>query len=132
MQYSAIKNAGLLTENNKAGSVSLKQEVFRSILSAALRSRGIFDEKFYISSNPDVAEALRNGSVESAADHYFDNGFFEGRKPAKIDVDEGFYLKRYPDVARGVRIGQVKSGQAHFDAKGFSEGRLPFEGFSLF
>lgn len=40
-----------------------------------------FDEAWYCTSNPDVAEALRSGQIASAHGHFVEHGFFEGRAP---------------------------------------------------
>lgn len=38
-----------------------------------------FDEDWYRKTYPDVDEAIREGGIESAFDHFIDHGFFEGR-----------------------------------------------------
>lgn len=40
-----------------------------------------FDAEWYLRANPDVAEAVAEGALESAHAHFIDNGFFEGRAP---------------------------------------------------
>jgi hypothetical protein len=83
------------------------------------------DEKWYLSYYPDVAEALGSGKVESAKQHFVDDGYFEGRLPYMIVVDEKWYLTRYPDVASSIRVGTYRSAQTHFLEGGYREGRLP-------
>lgn len=84
------------------------------------------DDDWYIRSHEDIAQAIRNGSVQSARQHFAEDGYFEGRLPFPIRVDERWYLERYPDVAESVRKGIIASAQAHFDEDGYREGRLPF------
>jgi hypothetical protein len=95
-------------------------DMIRSLLSVV-----DVDEQWYLAQYPDVAEAIAEGKMPSARDHFIDNGYFEGRLPALITVDERFYLTKYPDVAESVRKGTEKSGQAHFLAGGYREGRTP-------
>ena len=64
--------------------------------------------------------------MESARQHFIDDGFFEGRRPFPMDVDERWCLQQYPDVAESVRTGVVGSGQQHFVEDGYREGRLPY------
>ena len=90
-----------------------------------------FDEEYYLSANPDVAEHVATGQVSSARDHYINSGYFEDRFPRPIRVDERWYLDTYPDVAEAVADGRLASGTQHFGKLGFREGRLPFAGWSL-
>jgi hypothetical protein len=85
-----------------------------------------FDEAYYLSRNPDVADGVRNGSIRSAREHFVDHGYFEGRLPYRIDVDEKWYLETHPDLAESIRDGVYASGQDHFDGPGYPEGRVPF------
>ncbi len=90
-----------------------------------------FDEEYYLSMNPDVAEHVITGDISSARDHYINSGYFEDRFPRPIRVEERWYLDAYPDVAKAVADGRLTSGTQHFGMLGFREGRLPFEGWSL-
>jgi hypothetical protein len=84
------------------------------------------DEAWYLEKNPDVADAIKAGTVESARQHFMYNGYFEGRLPFALNVDERWYLTQNPGVAEYVRAGRLSSGQQHFDHDGYREGRLPF------
>jgi hypothetical protein len=90
-----------------------------------------FNAKAYLKANPDVAEAIRNGSIEDARVHYVGFGFFEGRDGATPDVDEAWYLRTCTDVAGGVRSGQIASAAEHFRVVGASEGRSPSAAYSI-
>jgi hypothetical protein len=112
--------------------VTLCRELFQTIVAAALRGAGQFDEAFYLANYPDLREALAKGKIASGADHYYANGYWEKRLPRKIAVDEMFYLQQNPDIAGALRRRLLQSAQQHFDTAGFTEGRLPFKTFSLF
>ena len=110
----------------------LPQELLRTLLTIAIKSKGLFDEKYYLERNSDVAAAVKARRINSAADHYFQTGYYESRLPSRILIDERFYLAENPDVAHAIRRGMVKSAQDHFEEAGFSEGRLPYKDFSMF
>jgi hypothetical protein len=84
-----------------------------------------FDEAWYLETYPDIADAVRDGRVESARQHFIENGYFEGRLPAPPRIDEKWYLENYPDVAVAVESGVVVSAERHFQDTGYFEGRLP-------
>jgi hypothetical protein len=84
------------------------------------------DEAWYLRTYEDIASAIQTGDVQSAKQHFVDDGYFEGRRPFAIPVDERWYLSQYPDVADSIRLGVVTSAQEHFDKDGYREGRLPF------
>jgi hypothetical protein len=105
--------------------VSLSYDDFVRILRLMISGIQV-NEEWYLLEYPDIALAIRSGKVESAKQHFIDDGFFEGRRPFPMDVDEPWYLQQYPDVAESVRTGVVNSGQQHFAEDGYREGRLPF------
>lgn len=84
-----------------------------------------FDEPWYRSTYPDVAEAVSRGAYRSAQEHFFEHGYFEGRLPFPLEVDEAWYLKTYPDVGTSVSEGAVISALDHFVRHGYEEGRRP-------
>lgn len=131
MNYFTLKH--MIKDNTpERGYVCLPQELLRTLLTTAIKSKGLFDEKYYLERNPDVAAAVKARKISSAADHYFQTGYYENRLPSRILVDERFYLAENPDVARAIQRGAVKSAQEHFEDAGFSEGRLPYKDFSMF
>ena len=83
------------------------------------------DEAWYFKQYPDVAEAIRNGIVSSAKEHFLNDGYFEGRMPFPIKVDEAWYLEQNPGVAEYIARGQLRSAQQHFNDNGYREGRKP-------
>ena len=84
------------------------------------------DERWYLERYPDVADAIKQGIVVSAQQHFVSDGYFEGRQPFPIHVNERWYLTQNTGVADYVRQGKLESGQQHFDENGYKEGRLPF------
>ncbi|MBX6382999.1 MAG: hypothetical protein IRZ07_08480 [Microbispora sp.] len=107
-----------------ASEVTIPMGLFRFLLQLAV-ANGDFNEAGYLDANPDVAEAVRDGAVESARLHYIGFGYFEGRLGATPEVDERWYLRSYPDVGAAVRSGRIASATEHFRVIGASEGRSP-------
>ncbi|MEI7713414.1 MAG: hypothetical protein WCI94_18395 [Rhodospirillales bacterium] len=84
------------------------------------------DEKWYLERYPDIADAIKQGIVQSAQQHFVNDGYFEGRQPFAIKVNERWYLTQNAGVADYVRQGKLESGQQHVEENGYKEGRLPF------
>lgn len=55
-----------------------------------------FDEQFYLETNPDVAEAIKNGDYTSGWDHYMKSGSLQNRAPNKIDAP--YFVAQQDDV----------------------------------
>jgi hypothetical protein len=117
---------------DEANCVSVPTDLFRRLLAGAIRSKNMFDERFYVEFYPDIAAAIKGRKIKTGLEHYLQAGYYENRLPRKLLVDESFYLQQYPDVADAIRRGKLKSAQDHFNNAGFNEGRLPFKDFSLF
>jgi hypothetical protein len=105
--------------------VSLSYDDFIKIIRLMISGIKV-DEEWYLNEYPDIAQAIRDGKLESAKQHFLDDGFFEGRRPFPMPVDERWYLEQYPDVAESVRKGVVSSAEQHFAEDGYREGRLPY------
>ena len=86
----------------------------RSRRVAAVRATGLFDETFYLDSNPDIAA----GGVD-AASHFAETGWWEGRRP-NPGFDPGFYLARNRDIAEA-----GENPLVHYAETGIVEGRQP-------
>jgi hypothetical protein len=84
------------------------------------------DEAWYLTQNPDVAQAISDGKVPSAREHFLADGYFEGRAPFPITVDELWYLEQNPGVAEFISRGDLDSAQQHFEEHGYREGRKPY------
>lgn len=105
--------------------VSLSYDDFIKIIRLLISGVDV-DEGWYLREYGDIARAIGEGKIDSAKQHFLDDGYFEGRRPFSIAVDERWYLRENPDVADSVRKGVVSSGEQHFHEDGYREGRLPF------
>ncbi|WP_295582138.1 hypothetical protein [uncultured Lamprocystis sp.] len=83
-----------------------------------------FDEAYYLSQNPDVLAAVRNGIFQSALQHYVLYGEGEGRMPNVIFSPTG-YLTENTDVLAAVSDGVFQTGLQHFEQFGAVEDRSP-------
>lgn len=88
-----------------------------------LTLRTLFDRKFYLENNPDVAVAVARGTVSSPFDHYQKIGKFENRDPNPL-FDASYYLETNTDVAVSGEKNKF-SGADHFIAYGQFERRNP-------
>jgi Ca2+-binding RTX toxin-like protein len=84
---------------------------------------GLVDEEFYLTQNPDVAQAVTQGSFTSGAQHFGLFGQFERRDPNAL-FDTNLYLNNNPDVKQAVEQGFITAAQHYFTFGGF-EGRDP-------
>lgn len=91
--------------------------------------RALFDENYYISRNPDVANALARGAIDSGLTHFLLWGQYERRRPSEV-YDEQFYLANNPDVAAAVSNGSLRNGLQHFLEFGRLEGRSPSSAYN--
>jgi hypothetical protein len=81
---------------------------------ARLAASGLFDRKFYLEQNPDVAKAGHNPLL-----HFLLYGAGEGRDPSPL-FDLSWYLAAYPVVA-AAKINPL----LHYFLHGAAEGRRP-------
>ena len=107
-----------------AAEVTVPMGLFRFLLQLAV-ANGDFNEAGYLKANPDVAEAVQSGAVESARLHFIGYGYFEGRQGATPEVDERWYLRSNPDVGAAVKAGKLSSAREHFTLAGAGEWRSP-------
>lgn len=84
-----------------------------------------FDADWYLSVYPDVADAIANGDLVSAEQHFRSIGYAEGRLPHALEVDEAWYLTTYPDLGEAAAAGAIVSGAKHYLQLGYHEGRVP-------
>ena len=105
--------------------VNVSYENFVAILRTMIRGIEV-DEAWYARTYQDIGDAVKQGIIRSAKQHFIDDGYFEGRLPFAILVDERWYLAENPDVAESIREGVIDSAQDHFNKDGYREGRLPF------
>ena len=105
--------------------VNVSYDNFVDILRMMIRGVEV-DEAWYVRTYEDIGNAVKDGVLQSAKQHFIGDGYFEGRLPFPIMVDERWYLAENPDVAESIRKGVVASAQDHFSKDGYREGRLPF------
>jgi len=95
------------------------------------------DEAWYLSSNPDIAEAVAAGWLSSGTRHYALYGQAEGRQPNALSDNQGnafsesTYLAANPDIRDAVSKGWFDSGYDHYLAYGRAEGRAAYPSQSL-
>ncbi len=104
--------------------IAIDARLLRKLLTT-LAAAMPFDETFYLSNYPDVAEAHASGAIEDLRTHFVEVGFFEGRIGSRPEVDEAYYTTTYPDVAQAILRGDVPSGTEHYMRAGIAEGRVP-------
>ncbi len=112
-----------VTVNGKSKLTNSYDE-FIEVIKLLLRGAA-FDEKWYLSTYPDVAEAVAAGVYKSGRQHFIEVGYFEGRRPQNFEVDEKWYIQTYPDVGEGIKKGEIPSARQHFNQHGYEEGRYP-------
>lgn len=88
-----------------------------------LTLRTLFDSKFYLENNPDVAVQVARGTVSSPFDHYRKIGKFENRDPNAL-FDAGYYLDTNTDVAVSAKLNGFSAAD-HFIRFGQFEVRSP-------
>jgi len=89
----------------------------------ALTINELFDEQFYLETNPGVAEAVANGTISDGLFHFIRSGQFEGRDPSAI-FNTNFYLANNPGVATVVEQ-NILTPTEHFINFGQFEQRDP-------
>ena len=89
----------------------------------------LFDEQWYLSRNPDVAEAIAQGLISPALEHFQRYGKYEGRAAGPLFNTED-YLKANPDVAHAAEAGTI-SPFTHLLTYGTGEGRDLGNGITL-
>lgn len=104
--------------------VTLAKDDFLRLLRQALGDVFV-DEAWYQSTYPDVKQAVADGRLNRASEHYRGGGYIEGRLPFAPSVDANWYLAQYPDVAEAIGRGDVESAETHYLGAGYAEGRLP-------
>lgn len=85
-----------------------------------------FNEEFYLNNNPDVQQAVANGTFESGLDHFLDFGISEGRAPSQslVFFSNSSYLRNNSDVQPEVEAGLFDSGLDHFLSFGIDQSEV--------
>jgi hypothetical protein len=131
MRFGEIKREYNLAWPPTSTDITFPATLVRDLLRFALQHVQ-FDERYYLRSNPDVADALADGLFTDAHSHYVEFGYFEDRLPFEVEVDNAFYYRASPDIKACVDNGTIPSAQARFERHGYKEGRLPRDDWSLF
>ncbi len=95
-------------------------------------ARGVrlFDEAWYLKRNPDIAQAVANGTILSGYAHWVVDGRIEGRSAPpgyneSLTFDEAFYLRAYPQAAGEIAAERALTPRHHYDTIGRFRGYLP-------
>lgn len=120
--FKVIKQRLSTVEVRGVTKVNNSYEDLVGIISLLLRGVHV-DETWYLKQYPHLAEALEDGLIKSARNHFIHSGYFEGRMPSEPEFDEAWYLKQYPDVAEGIAKGEIQSAHQHYLEFGYEEGR---------
>jgi len=83
----------------------------------------VFDEVYYLSQNPEVANLVATGAVGSGLEHFTRFGVGEERDFRVLLFNENSYLTQNPEVASLVASGELGSGLEHFTRFGQFEER---------
>jgi hypothetical protein len=118
-------HAGLLNRTTRHGS---RAHRFRRNLTVTdlppFDDADLFDEAGYLRLYPGIAQAMMQGVVHTAWNHYHRHGRHEGRRAN--DVDPDFYLAAYPDIERDLgRAASAADAAPHFITLGRARGYLP-------
>ena len=111
------RRASRVAENGQLPSEKFHQEQSEKLdtISSYLQKIGLFDERYYIDTYPDIA-----GAELEAFEHFFRYGYREGRRP-NPRFDPNWYLTTYPDVKLQPLLHYAQFGEA--------EGRRPIPYF---
>jgi hypothetical protein len=104
--------------------IEIARDDLVKLIKALLRAVPV-DAEWYRANYPDVAKTIDSGMLASAADHYVEWGYFEGRIPFDIAVDSDWYMIRYDYVRTELERGVVGSAQDHFIRVGYKQGCRP-------
>lgn len=128
--YATLLNLRKVLPSVKSNYVAIEKDYWISVFASKVGEVHV-DEEWYLAKHPDVAEAIKDGAVASALEHYCFFGYFEHRMPYSIKVDSNWYVSQYDDVNLAITQNIFSSAQEHFEGVGFREGRHPYAGFAL-
>jgi hypothetical protein len=86
------------------------------------RSSPVFDVKYYLRENLDLAKQFGQKNYKEAAHHWFNSGRKEGRA-SHPEFNVRIYLKKNPDVAKAVGAHNYLGAVHHYLSHGYKEGR---------
>jgi hypothetical protein len=82
------------------------------------------DEDWYLENYTDVSQAVDEGHVRDATEHFVNSGYYEGRFPCKPIIDRSFYLELYDDIREAADSGALEDVESHFLGMGYQEARV--------
>lgn len=91
-------------------------------LSEGRRSSPVFDVRYYLRENPDIAKSIGAKNFTGAAEHWYRTGIGEGR-PSHPEFHVRTYLKDNPDVAKSVGAKNFPAAVRHYLEHGYVKGR---------
>jgi hypothetical protein len=83
----------------------------------------VYDEAYYVASNPDIREAIAAGWLADGLSHYQRGGFNDRRFP--FPLDRKWYAMNYPMAAFEVAQGDYTDFTHHYLAAGKARGYRP-------
>lgn len=122
--FKLVRDRMTIVKVNGKTRVNASYDDFVEVVKLLLRGTA-FDEKWYLSTYADVAQAVAAGVFQSGRQHFIEVGYFEGRRPHNFEVDDQWYLQSYPDVVEAIKRSEIKSATQHFNQHGYDEGRFP-------
>jgi O-methyltransferase len=93
-----------LDGNASTSHITMTREQLENLLRSMLRCVAV-DETWYRNTYPDVDEAISNGKVPSAKDHFVASGYFEGRKRGRVVVDQNCPQRYGTNYPRYIALG---------------------------
>lgn len=117
-----LRGLGLTELDLRRDKVTVSMAFLRFVISQIVR-RAEFDPAWYAERYPDVEGARLAGQVASLHEHYYTQGYFEGRLPCELQFDPDWYRSRYEDVSLAFSPDDTDALRQHFRAQGWREGR---------
>lgn len=91
-------------------------------MDAGISPSWIYDDQFYLASDPDIIEGIRSGHFVCGFDHFVKHGIDEGRSACSY-FNDARYRHKHLDVASAVQDGMYPTGERHYLLFGHREGR---------
>lgn len=92
-------------------------------IKAGRRSSPVFDVRYYLQENADVARSVGKENYYAAAEHWYKSGRREGR-PSHPDFQVKVYLQKNPDVAKTYGADNYLEAIDHYLTNGYRKGRV--------
>lgn len=102
LSYGFLLTGKFVVPSERTGYIAVDKDLFVRLMARSLRDIPI-DEEWYLTTYPDVKDAIVAGTTSSAAYHYAHFGFFEHRMPRNIVVNPAWYIQVNPDVKEAIR-----------------------------